>query len=249
MKIVTWNINGYRSAEKNNNLKKIISKSNPDIICLQEIKMNEKVLDDHGYNCYYNFANKLGYSGVMILTKKKPLKVIDKLGIDRFDQEGRFLLLEYNDFYIINIYIPHGGRKKENHPYKFDAINSLLKLIKQLNKNIFICTDFNIAHTEKDVKNYKTNYHNNMFSYEERAKIDELISLGLIDSFRVVNQNDFIYSMWPNGFNARERNMGWRIDYIFVSKTLQENVKSVDYLKNQLGSDHCPCILEINNNF
>ena len=88
-----------------------------------------------------------------------------------------------------------------------------------------------------------------MFSYEERAKLDELISLGLIDSFRVVNQNDFIYSMWPNGFNARERNMGWRIDYIFVSKTLQENIKSVDYLKNQLGSDHCPCILEINNNF
>lgn len=245
MKIVSWNINGYRSAEKSNSLNELISLNNPDIICLQEIKMNEKILENYGYNCYYNFAEKRGYSGVMIFTKRKPLNVISKLGLERFDSEGRFLLLEYEKFIVINIYIPHGGRKKENHPYKFEAINKLLELIKGLKKDIFICTDFNIAHTEKDVKNYKTNYHNNMFSYEERSKIDELLSLGLVDSFREINQNGDVYSMWPNGFNARERNMGWRIDYIFVSDGLKDNIKDVNYLKEQFGSDHCPCALDV----
>lgn len=245
MKIVSWNINGYRSAEKSNSLSELISLNNPDIICLQEIKMNEEILENYGYNCYYNFAEKRGYSGVMIFTKRKPLNVISKLGLERFDSEGRFLLLEYEKFIVINIYIPHGGRKKENHPYKFEAINKLLELIKGLKKDIFICTDFNIAHTEKDVKNYKTNYHNNMFSYEERSKIDELLSLGLVDSFREINQNGDVYSMWPNGFNARERNMGWRIDYIFVSEGLKDNIKDVNYLKEQFGSDHCPCALDV----
>lgn len=245
MKIVSWNINGYRSAEKSNSLSVLISLNNPDIICLQEIKMNEEILENYGYNCYYNFAEKRGYSGVMIFTKRKPLNVISKLGLERFDSEGRFLLLEYEKFIVINIYIPHGGRKKENHPYKFEAINKLLELIKGLKKDIFICTDFNIAHTEKDVKNYKTNYHNNMFSYEERSKIDELLSLGLVDSFREINQNGDVYSMWPNGFNARERNMGWRIDYIFVSDGLKDNIKDVNYLKEQFGSDHCPCALDV----
>lgn len=245
MKIVSWNINGYRSAEKTNSIKELIDKNNPDIICLQEIKMNEEVLEDFGYNCYYNFAQKRGYSGVMIFTKEKPINEMRTIGLERFDEEGRFLLLEYKNFILINIYIPHGGRKKENHPYKFAAIDKLLELIKELNKPVFICTDFNIAHTELDVKNYKTNYKNNMFSYEERAKIDELLNLGLVDSFRCLVKDDNIYSMWPNGFNARERNMGWRIDYIFISKALEKNIKSVKYLKEQLGSDHCPYRLDI----
>lgn len=119
----------------------------------------------------------------MVLTKEKTLNVIYKLDLAKFDDEGRFIMLEYPQFFIINIYIPHGGRQKENHPYKFDAINKLIKLVKQLNKKVFICTDFNIAHTELDLKNYKTNYKNNMFSKEERAKIDELLSLGLVDTF------------------------------------------------------------------
>ncbi len=245
MKIVSWNINGYRSAEKTNSIKELIDKNNPDIICLQEIKMNEEVLEGFGYNCYYNFAQKRGYSGVMVFTKEKPINVMCTIGLERFDEEGRFLLLEYKNFILINIYIPHGGRKKENHPYKFAAIDKLLRLIEELNKPVFICTDFNIAHTELDVKNYKTNYKNNMFSYEERAKIDELLNLGLVDSFRCLVKDDNIYSMWPNGFNARERNMGWRIDYIFISKALEKNIKSVKYLKEQLGSDHCPYRLDI----
>lgn len=245
MRVITWNINGYRSAQKTDSIKELISKNNPDIICLQEIKMNEEVPDNYGYNCYYNFANKRGYSGTMVFTKEKPIKVIRDINLDRFDEEGRFLLLEYDKFILINIYIPHGGRKKENHPYKFAAISKLLEVVKKLNKNVIICTDFNIAHTELDVKNYKTNYNNNMFSYEERKEIDKLLDLGLIDSFRSVVKDGNIYSMWPNGFNARQRNMGWRIDYIFTSKKLEKNIQDVRYLKEQLGSDHCPCKLDI----
>lgn len=245
MKIITWNINGYRSAEKANSIEELISKNNPDIICLQEIKMNEEVLKTYGYNCYYNFASKRGYSGTMIFTKEKPINIIYKMNLERFDDEGRFILLEFNDFVLINIYIPHGGREKENHPYKFAVLDKLLDFVRKINKNVIICTDFNIAHTEKDVKNYKNNYNNNMFTYEERTKIDELLNLGLVDSFRWVSQKDDVYSWWSYRFNAKERNMGWRIDYIFISNLLKEKIKNVSYLKEQMGSDHCPCMLEL----
>ena len=247
MKIVTWNINGYRSAEKKQGIEKLIENYKPDIICIQELKMNNEISNTFGYFPYYNFANKKGYSGALILTKEKPIKVTYELDLPRFDEEGRFIMLEYSNYYVINIYMPHGGRQKENHPYKFAAINKLLELIKSLNKVTFICTDFNIAHTELDVKNYKTNYKNNMFSWEERAKIDELLSLGLVDSFRCLVKEGEIYSMWPNGFNARQRNMGWRIDYIFVSEKLKNGIKQAQYLKDILGSDHCPYILEVKN--
>lgn len=245
IRIITWNINGYRSAEKTNSVKELIKNTNPDIICLQEIKMNDKILNEYEYFCYYNFAYKKGYSGVMIFTKEKPLNVQYQMGLDRFDKEGRFILLEYDKFILINIYIPHGGRKKENHPYKFAVINKLLGLVKKLRKDVIICTDFNIAHREIDVKNYKTNYNNNMFSYEERSKIEELLNIGFVDSFRCLVQDDNIYSMWPNAFHARERNMGWRIDYIFTSQNLEKRIKDVKYLKEHLGSDHCPYIMDI----
>lgn len=217
----------------------------PDIVCLQELKMNSEIPNNFGYYFYYNFAQKKGYSGTLILTKEKPLNVTYQLGLAKFDKEGRFIMSEYPQFFIINIYVPHEGRKKENHPYKFSTINKLVKLVKQLNKKVFICTDSNIAHTELDLKNYKTNYKNNMFSYEERAKIDELLSLGFVDSFRRLVKEGDIYSMRPNGFNARERNMGWRIDYIFVSQEIKKNIKQTKYLKELLGSDHCPYILEL----
>lgn len=245
MKIITWNVNGYRSAEASHGVEKLIAKYQPDILCLQEIKMNSEIPDSFGYLSFYNFAQKRGYSGTLILTKKKPLHVTYQLDLEQFDDEGRFIMLEFKHFYVINIYIPHGGRQKENHPYKFSTINKLLELVRGLKKDVFICTDFNIAHTELDVKNYKTNYKNNMFSYEERLKIDELLSLGLVDTFRCLEKNGDIYSMWPNGFNARVRNMGWRIDYIFASESLKNQIRSVKYLKDHLGSDHCPYVLEL----
>ncbi len=153
----------------------MIKNTNPDIICLQEIKMNDKILNEYEYFCYYNFANKKGYSGVMIFTREKPLNVQYQIGLDRFDKEGRFILLEYDKFILINIYIP----------------------------------------------------------------------LGFVDSFRCLVHDDNIYSMWTNGFHARERNMGWRIDYIFTSQSLEKGIKDVKYLKGQLGSDHCPYIMDI----
>ena len=230
---------------KKNNFEKLIKNYKPDIVCVQELKMNSEIPNNYGYYAYYNFALSKGYSGSMILTKEKPLNVSYNLGLPQFDDEGRFIMLEYSNFYVISIYMPHGGRNKENHPYKFAAINSLLKLVQSLNKKVFICTDFNIVHTELDLKNYKTNYKNNMFSYEERAKIDELIGLGLKDSFRCLVNDVDIYFMWPNGFNARARNMGWRVDYIFVSEELESSIGKVMYLKEVLGSDHCPYLLEI----
>jgi exodeoxyribonuclease-3 len=247
MKIITWNINGYRSADKSGSMDELISKSKPDIICLQEIKMNNEIINNYDYNCYYNFALKKGYSGTMIFSKEKPINIINKIGLERFDEEGRFLLLEYNNFIIINLYIPHGGRQKENHPYKFMAINKVLNVIKKLNKKVIICTDFNIAHQELDVARYKYNYDNNMFTSKERGMIDELLKIGFLDSFRVKVKEGNIYSMWPNGFNARERNLGWRIDYIFISEKFKESIKQVKYLKDQYGSDHCPYILELDN--
>jgi exodeoxyribonuclease-3 len=245
MKIITWNINGYRSADKLGNIDELISKNKPDIICLQEIKMNNEVINNYDYNCYYNFALKKGYSGTMVFSKEKPINIITEIGFKRFDEEGRFLLLEYNNLIVINLYIPHGGRQKENHKYKFATINKVLNLINGLNKEVIICTDFNIAHNELDVARYKYNYENNMFTSNERAKIDKLLSMGFLDSFRVKVKEGNIYSMWPNGFNARERNLGWRIDYIFISKKFENNIKNVEYLKEQYGSDHCPFMLEL----
>ncbi len=248
MKLITWNINGIRSAEKDGNLTKLIEEQNPDILCLQETKINECFSKNYGYNIYYNFAEKKGYSGVAILTKKKPIKIESSLGSAIFDREGRYIMAEYEDFIVIDIYIPHGGRQKENHPYKFNAIELLLKKIKELDKPVYICTDFNIAHTIKDVKNYKTNKNNNMFTPQERAYIDKLLSQGLVDTFRVLHDDTDVYSMWPNSFNARARNMGWRIDYIFASSSIKQEIKKCEYLKGHLGSDHCPYLLELKKN-
>lgn len=245
MRIMTWNINGIRSAEKDNHLTDLLEKYNPDILCLQEIKINEEYTRNYGYKVYYNFASKKGYSGLAILTKKKPINSMTTLGIERFDEEGRFILLEFDSFYLMNIYIPHGGRSKENHPYKFESIDKFTEMIKKLDKDVIICTDFNIAHTELDVKNYKRNYDNNMFSKEERKRIDKLLDCGILDTFRVLHDEGDVYSMWPNGFDARARNMGWRIDYIFASDTLRERISHAQYLKDHLGSDHCPYLIDI----
>ncbi len=245
MKIITWNINGYRSADKFGNVYELISRDRPDIICLQEIKMNAEVINDYNYNCYYNFASKKGYSGTMIFTKEKPINIITKIGLKKFDEEGRFLLLEYDNLIIINLYIPHGGRQKENHVYKFASIRKIFNLIKKINKRVIICTDFNIAHNELDVSRYKYNYNNNMFTLKERTMIDKLLNMGFLDSFRVKVKEGNVYSWWPNGFNARERNLGWRIDYIFVPQKLKRQIKTTKYLKAQYGSDHCPYMLEL----
>ncbi len=245
MRIITWNINGYRSAEKNGYFTSLINTYKPDVLCIQELKMNEAILAPDGYYAFYNFASKKGYSGTVIFTRKDPSRVRTVLGLNRFDEEGRFVLLEYDNYVIVDIYIPHGGRAKEQHPYKFEVLDIFLHFLKGVSKPVFVGTDMNIAHTELDVKNYRTNYNNNMFSPKERGYIDALLKLGLVDSFRVLHKEGDVYSMWPNGFDARARNMGWRIDYIFVTDSLATRILRAEYLKDHFGSDHCPYLIDI----
>lgn len=251
MKILSWNVNGIRSVEKNNfleNLKQI----DADMVCLQEIKAHPNQLSSNlrdlpNYHSFFNPAQKKGYAGVATYSRLKPLKIENKIGIDRFDKEGRFLELTFSDFVLINIYMPHGGRRKENMDYKLAVYSHLAKFLRSgSNKDTILVGDFNVAHKEVDLARPKENNKNTMFTLEERVKIDDLINMGFIDSFRLFNRENGHYSWFPYGFSARERNLGWRIDYEFVSKNLKSRVRGSSILKGFGGSDHCPVLLEVN---
>jgi exodeoxyribonuclease III len=250
MKIISCNVNGIRSAYKKG-LIEFINKQKPDVFCLQEVKADEASLPEEllnivGYSLCLNSATKKGYSGTAIYSKDSPILINKKLGIDRFDGEGRIIELNYGDITIINVYIPHGGRQKENLDYKLDVYNKLIdKLISLKNKKVIVIGDFNIAHEEIDLARPTQNKNNIMFTVEERKQIDRIIDLGFADSFRVLNQNPGNYTWWPYAFNAKERNMGWRIDYIFVSKELSNNMKNAKIYPECSFSDHCPISLEI----
>ncbi|PJC76743.1 exodeoxyribonuclease III [Candidatus Shapirobacteria bacterium CG_4_8_14_3_um_filter_39_11] len=249
MKIVSWNVNGLR-AVFNKGFSKWLKEIDAGIVCLQEIKLQEfqlskQLISPGNYLSYFNFAEKKGYSGVGVYTKEKPLTIENQLGLGRFDQEGRILKLEYPDFTLINLYIPHGGRKKENLQYKLDVYKTLLDQLKNLNsKKIIMIGDFNVAHEEIDLARPKDNHKNIMFTTEERKQLDEIVDLGFIDTFRKFNKKGGNYTWWPYFVNARERNLGWRIDYIFVSKPLWNKLKDAFILKDVYGSDHCPVGIE-----
>lgn len=248
MKIISWNVNGLRAVYKRNFLD-WLKNIDADIICLQEIKLQKNNLPDDlanikNYNSYFNFAEKKGYSGVAVYSKQKSLKAEYKLGIKRFDNEGRMIKLEFPRFILINIYIPHGGRQKEKLDYKLDVYKYFLKYLKKIkNKKIILVGDFNIAHREIDLARPKQNQNNIMFTPEERKQIDKMIDFGFIDSFRKLNKEGGHYTWWPYFANARERNLGWRIDYAFVSKRLK--LKDAFILEKVKGSDHCPVGIEL----
>ncbi|MFA5386542.1 MAG: exodeoxyribonuclease III [Candidatus Paceibacterota bacterium] len=250
MKIISWNVNGLRSVHKKGFLN-WFKRTNADIVCLQEIKIQEdkipqELLSPDKYHSYFNFAEKRGYSGVACYVKKIPLKVEYKLGIKRFDKEGRFLSLEYPEFTLINFYLPHGGRQKENLVYKLEVYDKLIKYLGTLkNKKVILIGDFNIAHQEIDLARPKQNQKNIMFTPEERKQIGRIIDLGFIDTFREFHKDGGNYTWWPYMANARERNLGWRIDYSFTSKNLTPEIKDVYILKKVYGSDHCPIGLEV----
>lgn len=250
MKIVSWNVNGLRSIYKKGFLK-WFNKIKADIVCLQETRVFQKelpldLLRIKNYHLYFNEAEKKGYAGVAVYTKEKPLKIESKLGLERFDQEGRILKLEYSDFILINLYLPHGGRSKENLDYKLEVYKHLLKYFQKIkDKNVILAGDFNIAHQEIDLARPEENKNNIMFTQEERDQIEKIIKLGFKDSFRMFNKEGGNYTWWPYFVNARERNLGWRIDYIFISKSLSQNVKNASILKEIMGSDHCPIEIEI----
>ena len=245
MKIISWNVNGLRSVFKKG-FWNWLEKEDADIICLQEIKIDKEKLfpnfiNRKGYHLYTNTALKKGYSGVLAYTKLKPLSVKVILGLTRFDEEGRIMELKYPDFTLINLYIPHGGRGKENLDYKLSVYKSFLKKLKHGLKKTIVVGDFNIAHNEIDLERPNQNRNNIMFTNIERQQITDLTNLGFVDTFRKLHgEKGGNYTWWPYMRNARQRNLGWRIDYCFVSKDLVPKIKNAFMLPSVMGSDHCP---------
>lgn len=250
MKIISWNVNGIRAVYKKDFVKQF-KKINADFFCLQETKCQEgqvpeELLNFKNYHSYFSFAAKKGYSGVAVFTKMKPLKVENKMGFKKFDEEGRILRLEYKDFILINFYFPHGGRAKENLGYKLEVYENFFKYLEKIkDKKVILVGDFNIAHKEIDVDRPKANLNNIMFTPGERKQFDKIISLGFVDTFRKFNKKGKNYTWWPYFADARERNLGWRIDYVFASKKLNSKLKKAFILKNVMGSDHCPVGIEM----
>lgn len=250
MKIVSWNVNGLRAIEKRDFLGWFL-KENADILCVQETKLQEhqvpqSLLDIDGYYFYGNYAQKKGYSGVAIYSKLKPKNVIKEIGFKKFDDEGRMIRLDYENFVFIGLYVPNGGREKENMDYKIEFYNFLLNYLKSIkSKKIILAGDFNVAKEEIDLARPNENKNSTMFTPNERLQIDKLIKLDFVDTFRKFNSEGGNYSWWPYFANARERNLGWRIDYVFISKTLSKNLKSAFIDTKTKGSDHCPVGIDI----
>lgn len=252
MKIISWNVNGIRSVFKTT-FRSWLAAQDADIVCLQETKADYKELADEfsqieGYYLYSNSSSvRKGHAGVAVYTKAKPLSVETRLGIERFDDEGRCLKLTFEDFILFNFYIPHGGRDKENLPYKLELYEKLLALLAPLAvKPVILGGDFNIAHTELDVYFAKQNQNNIMFTKEEREQITRLLGLGYTDIFRYKYPEKKAYTWWPYANNLRERDIGWRIDYFFVTKQLVPLISDAFTQRESLGSDHGPCGIILN---
>lgn len=256
MKLISWNVNGLR-AVINKGFKEFFKEIDADIFCIQETKMQEAQLDENileifeGYNAYWNSAEKKGYSGTAIFTKQKPLNVTYGIGKEEHDKEGRVITLEFEKFYMVNIYTPNSKRELERLDYRQlweDEIRAYLLKLKE-NKPVVMCGDLNVAHTEIDLKNPKTNRKNAGFTDEERAKMTELLNAGFVDTFRYkYPEVEGKYSWWSYMFHAREKNAGWRIDYFIVSENLKDKIEDAKILDNIYGSDHCPIELDLNIN-
>ena len=252
MKVLSWNVNGIRAVDRKGFFQ-WFTKEKPDVICLQEIKAQKEQLPSHlrntpNYHLCINSAEKKGYSGVATYTKLKPLVVKMGFGIEKFDREGRILITEYSRFILFNIYFPNGKKNQERLDYKLDFYDTFLAYadnLKAKGKNIVVCGDFNTAHKEIDLARPKENEKISGFLPIERAWIDTFIDHGYIDTFREFNKQSEQYSWWDMKTRARERNVGWRIDYFFVNKEFMKYVKNAFILQEVLGSDHCPIGIEI----
>ena len=252
VRILSWNVNGIRAAYKKG-LLDWFKKEKPDILCIQETKaMKEQLTDDllnvDGYKFFFSSAEKKGYSGTATYTKVNPVKVSNGIGIQKFDSEGRFLVTEFDEFVLFNIYFPNGKAKKERLQYKMDFYDAFLKHLKKLlkqDKKIVVCGDVNTAHKEIDLARPKPNEKISGFLPEEREWIDKLLEAGFIDTFRKFNQKPEQYTWWDMMTRARDRNVGWRIDYFFISDNLKDNLKNAFILPEVMGSDHCPVGIEL----
>jgi len=252
LRILSWNVNGIRAAYKKGFLD-WFKKENPDILCIQETKASEEQLIDElrnvdGFTSYFSSAERKGYSGVAVYTKQKPKKVEHGFGIQSFDSEGRILVVEYDKFVLMSIYYPNGKASPLRLQYKMDFYDAFLKFVNKLKKkgkNLIICGDVNTAHKEIDIARPKENSKISGFLPEERAWIDTFLSHGYVDTFRMFNNEPDNYTWWDQLTRARERNVGWRIDYFYVNEELRKNVKNAFIQSEVMGSDHCPIGIEI----
>lgn len=254
MKLISWNVNGLR-AVINKGFKDFFKEIDADIFSIQETKMQEAQLDENilqifeGYNAYWNSAEKKGYSGTAIFTKQKPLNVTYGIGKEEHDKEGRVITLEFEKFYMVNIYTPNSKRELERLDYRQIWEDEIREYLLDLNANkpVVMCGDLNVAHNEIDLKNPKTNRKNAGFTDEERAKMTELLNAGFVDTFRYkYPEVEGKYSWWSYMFHAREKNAGWRIDYFIVSENLKDKIEDAKILDDIYGSDHCPVELDLN---
>ena len=254
MRIVSWNVNGIRAVHRNGYWQTFLKTLKPDIFCLQETKaspdqLTEDLTTGSGYSPFFASSQlKKGYSGVALYSKTEPLQVIYGMGITEFDQEGRLVGAEYEDFWLLNVYFPNGGRGPERLDFKMRYYDAFLSFCEKLRKDkpVIFCGDINTAHEEIDLARPKENAQNTGFLEEERAWIDEVINAGYVDVFRHFNPNrKEAYTYWDNFTHARERNVGWRIDYFFVAREYLKNIKKAEIHSEIFGSDHCPISITI----
>ena len=248
MKFISWNVNGLRACvgkDFENQFKEL----DADFFCLQETKMQEGQLDlqFEGYESYWNYAEKKGYSGTAIYTKHKPLNVSYGMGVEEHDHEGRIITLEYDLFYLVTCYTPNSQTELKRLDYRMTWEDDFRKFLKSLDakKPVVICGDLNVAHEEIDIKNPKTNRRNAGFTDEEREKMTVLLNDGFTDSFRYLHPDEVTYSWWSYRFKAREKNAGWRIDYFLVSDRIKEQITEAKIHTEIMGSDHCPVEVDL----
>ena len=248
MKFISWNVNGLRACV-GKDFSQSFESLNADFFCLQETKMQAGQLELQfpGYTSYWNYAEKKGYSGTAIYTRKEPLAVTYGIGIDEHDHEGRVITLEYDKFFLVTVYTPNAQEELRRLDYRMTWEDAFQAYLHQLDakKPVIVCGDMNVAHQEIDLKNPKTNRRSAGFTDEERSKMTQLLSNGFTDTFRMLHPEQITYSYWSYRFRAREKNAGWRIDYFLISDRLRPQLKGASIHTEIYGSDHCPVELDI----
>ena len=241
MKFISWNVNGLR-AVAGKGFADIFEQFDADCVCLQETKLQAGQIDLEflGYESYWNYADKPGYSGTVIYTRVHPLNVSYGIGVDVHDHEGRVVTLEFDDYYLVNVYVPNSQDGLRRLDYRMQWEDAFRAYLHSLGKPVVVCGDMNVAHEEIDLKNPATNHMNAGFTDEERGKMSELLGSGFVDTWRFQHPSEEKYSWWSYRMAARERNVGWRIDYFLVSEALRDHIVSTDIHNDIFGSDHCP---------
>ncbi|MFD3201896.1 exodeoxyribonuclease III [Bacillus sp. LR_5] len=251
MKLISWNVNGLRAVMRKMDFLSYLKEADADIICLQETKIQDGQVDlqPEGYHVYWNYAVKKGYSGTAVFSKQEPLQVIYGIGVEEHDQEGRVITLEFENVFVMTVYTPNSRRGLERIDYRMQWEEALLSYILELDqkKPVILCGDLNVAHQEIDLKNPKANRNNAGFSDQEREAFTRFLEAGFVDSFRHVYPDlEGAYSWWSYRAGARDRNIGWRIDYFVVSESLKEQIEDASISADVMGSDHCPVELILN---